>query len=95
MVVGKRLEACAFKEPGGRGAGQEEKSLETPPPSRSFFRGEIGRAKALFGFRPVFSRRVPFSAPGVGGWEVLAARVLGAPCSHLAHGSASLLIWRE
>lgn len=64
MAVGERLEACAFKEPGGRGAGQEEKSLETPPPSRSFFRGEVGRARAPFGFRPIFSRRSPFPPQG-------------------------------
>lgn len=91
-----RLEACAFKEPGGRGAGQEEKSLETPPPSRSYFRGEMGRARALLGFRPIFSRRVLLSAPGEGEWEkVVAAWISRAPCSHLAHQGASLLIWRE
>jgi hypothetical protein len=31
------LEACAFKELGGGGAGQEENSRETQPPARSFF----------------------------------------------------------
>lgn len=65
MAEDDRLEACAFKELGGRGAGQEEKSRETPPPSRSFFRGKMGRARAPFGFRPIFSRRSPFPPQGL------------------------------
>lgn len=35
-AAGARLEACAFKEPRGGGAGQEADSRETQPPARSF-----------------------------------------------------------
>lgn len=55
--MGAKLEACAFKEPGGRGAGQEADSRETQPAARSFL-GK-GRARPSFGPRLLSGGLVP------------------------------------
>lgn len=53
-AVEAQLEACAFKELGGGGAGQEADSPETLPPARSF----LGRGGAAPPMGPPLSGRL-------------------------------------
>lgn len=53
-AVEAQLEACAFKELGGGGAGQEADSPETQPPARSF----LGRGGAAPPMGPPLSGRL-------------------------------------